>query len=317
VGSDLNAKLGDGYWTGWTAAHYAAHYGHAAALKFLHEAGADLSAINAEGCTPAYEAVREGGRSFFAGDCRGVGPGSGAAQRRRLVKELQRRCVAVMRGIVRRGPSRPIAVTSLAFKSEPASAGNFHTWPSHFAPLHDVELPNTARPHGPPERSNTRLLLREQPDLAVLREGRHVTILGSRYQRNGASSLEGPSHLDQVGFCLVHSGETAKNPLFALTTTLREALEVLAKTMAAAMQWGPTWRSRTHKVDGPPAHAAAGNGRVEALRVLIQAGVNLNAKMVDGETPADLAARESHDEALKLILEANMTDRFQLLSYMV
>jgi len=57
AGSDLNAKLGDGYYTGWTAAHYAAHYGHAAALQFLHEAGANLNATNTRGETPAYVAV--------------------------------------------------------------------------------------------------------------------------------------------------------------------------------------------------------------------------------------------------------------------
>ena len=34
AGSDLNAADP----LGWTAAHYAAEYGHAAALKFLHEA---------------------------------------------------------------------------------------------------------------------------------------------------------------------------------------------------------------------------------------------------------------------------------------
>ena len=43
-----------------------------------------------------------------------------------------------------------------------------------------------------------------------------------------------------------------------------------------------------------PAHVAAGD---------------LNAKSIKGDTAADLAGRESHEEALKLILEVRHGDR--------
>ncbi|CAE7851831.1 unnamed protein product, partial [Symbiodinium sp. KB8] len=58
AGSDLNAEVeSEG---GWTAAHWAALRGQTAALKFLHEAGANLSATDRWGSTPVLMAL-EGG----------------------------------------------------------------------------------------------------------------------------------------------------------------------------------------------------------------------------------------------------------------
>jgi len=138
AGSDLNANIGDRYHKGYTAAHYAAHYGQAAALQFLHEAGANLNVTEDSGATPALLAAAQG---------------------------------------------------------------------------------------------------------------------------------------------------------------KAEALEALAKAGADLQKPEP-------EMGWTPAHVAAGNGHVDELRVLIQAGVDLNAKSIKGDTAADLAGRESHEEALKLILEA-------------
>eukprot|EP00439_Symbiodinium_sp_Y106_P065193 s639_g10.t1 len=74
---------------------------------------------------------------------------------------------------------------------------------------------------------------------------------------------------------------------------------------AAALKFLQEAGADLQKVDDnkrTPVHMAAYFGNVEALRVLIEAGVNLNVKDIDGDTPADDA--KSHEEALKLILEA-------------
>ena len=52
------------------------------------------------------------------------------------------------------------------------------------------------------------------------------------------------------------------------------------------------------------AHLAAEGGRGEALKVLLAAGVDVNAKDGDGITPAHLEAVRQHKEALKLLVAA-------------
>ena len=104
------------------------------------------------------------------------------------MEELQRGRLTVSRGIVRCGPIRVVSVnyfgiqigTSLGRELPYVALSLCLT-----APLRYVEFPNTARPHGPPERITTRLLLRERPGLEVLLEGRHVAKHGSGFHRNG------------------------------------------------------------------------------------------------------------------------------------
>jgi len=61
AGTDFNGWVSDGYVEkAFTAAHFAASEGHAAALKFLHQAGANLSARTFWALTPAYLAAQRG-----------------------------------------------------------------------------------------------------------------------------------------------------------------------------------------------------------------------------------------------------------------
>eukprot|EP00439_Symbiodinium_sp_Y106_P051203 s5108_g6.t2 len=61
AGADLSAELvPSGFHGEWTAAHFAAREGHAAALKFLHEAGANLNATTKYDETPALLAALHG-----------------------------------------------------------------------------------------------------------------------------------------------------------------------------------------------------------------------------------------------------------------
>lgn len=50
-------------------------------------------------------------------------------------------------------------------------------------------------------------------------------------------------------------------------------------------------------------HLAAGLGREEVLRILIDSGANITAKSQDGRTPHQWAKDHGHDEAAKLILD--------------
>ena len=55
---------------GWTAAHYAAHYGQAAALQFLHEAPLLSCSASSTSAVP----VREAGANLNMTDNRGATP---------------------------------------------------------------------------------------------------------------------------------------------------------------------------------------------------------------------------------------------------
>ena len=55
-------------------------------------------------------------------------------------------------------------------------------------------------------------------------------------------------------------------------------------------------------------------GRVEALKVLVQAGVNIEAKNKEGETPAHKAAAYGVQDTLKVLVEAKANLEVQGLS---
>ena len=55
-----------------------------------------------------------------------------------------------------------------------------------------------------------------------------------------------------------------------------------------------------------PAHAAADNGHCEVIRVLAEAGANLNQAGEHGETAAMLAAEEGHAEIVKVLVKAGV-----------
>lgn len=50
-------------------------------------------------------------------------------------------------------------------------------------------------------------------------------------------------------------------------------------------------------------HAAAENNHVEVIRLLVANGAEINAKVVTGMTPLDMAREASCDEAVNVLLE--------------
>lgn len=61
--------------------------------------------------------------------------------------------------------------------------------------------------------------------------------------------------------------------------------------------------NRKLQAGGTAMHLAAGLGREEVLRILIDSGANITAKSQDGRTPRQWAKDHGHEEAEKLILE--------------
>jgi ankyrin repeat protein len=69
-------------------------------------------------------------------------------------------------------------------------------------------------------------------------------------------------------------------------------------------KWNYSFKVVLKIVNGlTPAHIAAQRGRVEALRVLDELGADLNATMSDGRTTATLAAEKGHVEVLQVLGE--------------
>jgi len=103
--------------------------------------------------------------------------------------------------------------------------------------------------------------------------------------------------LHQAGFNLDAKTWDGSTPAhLAAANGKAGALEALAEA-------GADLETPDRALGRTPTHTAAYSS-VVALRFLIKAGVDLNAKDNKGNTPADLAARNNYQEALKMILEA-------------
>ncbi|HEY0897750.1 MAG TPA: ankyrin repeat domain-containing protein [Sphingobacteriaceae bacterium] len=52
-----------------------------------------------------------------------------------------------------------------------------------------------------------------------------------------------------------------------------------------------------------PLHSAAHHGNIELLIELLEAGADVQAKMEDGRTPADMAAGQGFSEIAKILAD--------------
>jgi len=297
----LNAKLGDGYYTGWTAAHYAAHYGHAAALQFLHEAGANLNATNTRGETPAYVAVLQNQTEALDA----LAKAGADLQKAKTYYGQTPAHLAARKGDV---DALRVLIQAGVNLDVRDSAGDT---PADNAKGHEEALKlilevTTARGLLPPPA----ISLKEaatRGDVAALAQHRQAgSDLNAKLSDvDGWTAAHYAAHyghsaalqfLHEAGANLNATNTRGETPAYlAAEGRNTEALETLAKA-GADLQKAETNQGRT------PAHVAARNGDVDALRVLIQAGVNLKATDYDGCAPADDAVGD--EEALKLILEA-------------
>jgi len=83
------------------------------------------------------------------------------------------------------------------------------------------------------------------------------------------------------------------NPLF---TAVSSNFDAIAKLLVeAGADVNVVQASHT------PLHAAAENGNIEMLILLLENGANVNARNENGETPAQLAAAKGHHEIAKIL----------------
>eukprot|EP00439_Symbiodinium_sp_Y106_P078691 s2590_g17.t1 len=277
AGFDLNAKIVDGYYTDWTAAHYAAHYGQAAVLQFLHEAGANLNVTDNRGATPALlaaelrntealETLAKAGADLQKAETNQGRTPAHMAARNGDVDALR---VLIQAGV------------NLNARDYDGCA------PADDAIGDEEALKLILEAGGIISLKGAAVL----GDVAALAQERQA---GSDLNADIAAALK---FLHEAGANLNVTENSGATPaLLAAAQGKAEALEALAKA-------GADLQKPESEMGWTPAHAAAYHGHVDELRVLIQAGVDLNAKSIEGDTPADLADRES-EEALQLILEA-------------
>ena len=76
------------------------------------------------------------------------------------------------------------------------------------------------------------------------------------------------------------------------------------KEVAKIIQANPAMRDARTGLGSTPLHLAATNPDVTAVKVLLAAGADVNAKDMDGHTPLHMAAYTNRIEAAKVLLEA-------------
>ena len=88
-----------------------------------------------------------------------------------------------------------------------------------------------------------------------------------------------------------------RTPLFCAAAMNR--LECLKFLCGLAIQYPRMVNLADHRGD-TALHAAAANGNVQCVILLLDVAANINAKNVRGLTPREVAARNNHDSVLSL-----------------
>ncbi|CAE7376239.1 unnamed protein product, partial [Symbiodinium sp. CCMP2456] len=307
AGSDLDANLGVASTEkGWTAAHYAASYGHAAALKFLHEAGANLNATtDYDGATPAMvaaqhckedalKALAEAGADLQKPNIHGRTPAHLVAFDR------YRPCLGALRVLIQAGVDLNAKDPDGETPADRADGWNDEALKLI---LEDEEAEATEAA--------------ERGDVAALEQ--HLQAGADLNATLEPATSEGPGwtavkfaardgHVAALKF-LQKAGVNvcAAAKIAALNHHAAEMLEVLAKA-GCDLNAKVELSSYYDPLGGTAAHWAARNQNhtdgAAALKFLHEAGANLDAKADDGSTPACWAADAGSAEALEVLAEA-------------
>ncbi|XP_032830997.1 ankyrin repeat domain-containing protein 42 [Petromyzon marinus] len=269
-GADPEATAG----RGWTALHVAALRGQHACAQALLASGADVSRPDARGCTAAHLSAGHGhsftlltllraGADASAPDARGWGPAHCAAFHGRL---------GCLQLLVRWG----------ARLDDTDSAGNTA---AHLAAAEGhvpcLRFTLGASPAGAPAVLGARNDHGETPEDAARRHHRAAAVEVARAARTRPPPGGPDEDLAFPAHVAAHAGDLE---------SLRRLVESGVITVNERDGGG-----------GTPLHKAAGQGHLDCLQWLLQAGANAHARNDAGETPRDTAKRFAQLAAVRLL----------------